>query len=311
MDYYDWKPYVPAGARRARALLEARRLAKKGRPLSPVTIEGRKIARTFWGTAWCDNLERYSDFVNRLPRGRTYVRNGSVVHLQVDAGAVDALVVGSEMYEVHVKVAAIPGTQWSSVCKDCSGAIDSLVELLQGRLSDRVMARICQEGTGLFPAPGEVTFSCSCPDWAYMCKHVAAVLYGIGARLDERPELLFLLRQVNQQDLIAVAGTGLTGSRRSGAPGKVLDEDDLSAIFGIEIADVPPRRPAAQTKRLAAAAAPAPPAPAARPASGAGGISSDAAKSGRVKSTASRAVVSESTKKSGRARPRQAKTPRR
>jgi uncharacterized Zn finger protein len=305
MDYYDWKPYVPAAARRARALLEARRLAKKGRPMCPVTIEGRKIAKTFWGAAWCDNLERYSDFVNRLPRGRTYVRNGSVVHLQIDAGAVNALVVGSDTYEVQVKVAAIPAAQWISVCQDCSGAIDSLVELLQGRLSDRVMARICQAGSGLFPAPAEVTFTCSCPDWAYMCKHVAAVLYGIGARLDERPELLFLLRQVDQQDLLAGAGTGLTGSRKNGARGKVLDEDDLSAIFGIEIADAPPRRSSTHAKR-AATVRPAPAPPAERPAPEARRVSKKSAPPGRAKSTASREALSESTKKSDRTAPRPA-----
>ena len=236
MDYYDWKPYVPVAARRRLAARELAKLAKKGHPVSPVVIDGRKIARTFWGTAWCDNLERYSDFANRLPRGRTYVRNGSVVDLQIAPGVVTAMVSGSDLYRVEVRVTAVPKAHWSAVCSDCAGAIDSLVELLQGRFSQGVMARICQEKTGLFPSPREIAFDCSCPDWASMCKHVAAVLYGIGARLDDQPDLLFALRKVDHQDLITRAGRGLP--RGSGTPktGKVLDEGDLSEMFGIEIA---------------------------------------------------------------------------
>jgi uncharacterized Zn finger protein len=150
-DYYGFIPYVSVGARRAQAARELAKLQKKGRKVSPVAIEGRKIARTFWGEAWCDNLERYSDFANRLPRGRTYVRNGSVVDLQVGPGSVTALVSGSTIYEVKVTVGAVPRARWSAICKDCSGA-------------------------GLFPSPKEILFTCSCPDWASMCKHVAAVL---------------------------------------------------------------------------------------------------------------------------------------
>src|SRR5437899_6327327 len=130
--YYGWRPYVPVATRRQQAGREMAKLRKKGHAVAPVLIEGRTIARTFWGEAWCDNLERYSDFANRLPRGRTYVRNGSVVDLQVAPGSVTALVSGSEMYDVKVTVAPVPRSRWNAICKDCSGAIDSLVELLQG-----------------------------------------------------------------------------------------------------------------------------------------------------------------------------------
>jgi hypothetical protein len=232
---YEWRPYVSAAARRRKAAREMQRLEKKGHPVSPVVVEGRAIARTFWGKAWCDNLERYSDFSNRLPRGRTYVRNGSVVDLQVAPGDVAAVVSGSALYRVAVKVAAVPKARWTSICGDCAGAIDSLVELLQGRFSKGVMERICQQRTGLFPAPAEIAFSCSCPDWASMCKHVAAVLYGVGARLDERPELLFKLRKVNEKDLIARAGSGLPLSRSGPAAEKVLATDGLSELFGLDL----------------------------------------------------------------------------
>ena len=251
-DDYGWKPYVPVAARRAQAAREMAKLAKKGKRTSPVVIDGRKIARTFWGEAWCDNLERYSDYANRLPRGRTYVRNGSVVDLQIAPGAVTAMVSGSELYRIEVKVAAVPKPRWSAVCRDCAGAIDSLVELLQGRFSQGVMTRICHEQTGLFPSPAEITFTCSCPDWASMCKHVAAVLSGIGARLDEQPHLLFALRKVDQQDLIAQAGKGLARTGKGPKTGKVLDTGDLSEMFGIEIAQA--AKPRAAAVRLKPAA---------------------------------------------------------
>jgi uncharacterized Zn finger protein len=251
MDYYDdygFRPYVSVAARRAQAVRELAKLQKKGRKISPVAIEGHKIAKTFWGEAWCDNLERYSDYANRLPRGRTYVRNGSVVDLQVGPGRVTALVSGSTMYDVKVTVGPVPRSRWSAICEDCSGAIDSLVELLQGRFSKGVMARLCEQKTGLFPSPKDIIFTCSCPDWASMCKHVAAVLYGIGARLDHQPELLFTLRKVDQQDLIANAGADLSKKGRRPAGAKVLASDDLSEMFGIEMAPAtPPKRAAVRT----------------------------------------------------------------
>src|SRR5271165_5665117 len=233
---YDWgyKPYVSAAERRRNAMLEIEKRGKKGQKVSPIVIDGRAITKTFWGKAWCENLERYSDYANRLPRGRTYVRNGSVIDLQIAPGAIQALVSGSDLYEVDLKIAPVPKTRWKSICTDCGGAIDSLVELLQGRLSKAVMERICRENVGLFPSPAEITLDCSCPDWADMCKHVAAVLYGVGARFDHRPELLFLLRGVDEKELIAGAGASIPHSKQ--APTKVLAASDLD-IFGLDLAE--------------------------------------------------------------------------
>jgi uncharacterized Zn finger protein len=245
--FYGFRPYVSVGFRRAVAARELAKLKKTGRTVAPVTIEGRKIARTFWGAAWCDNLERYSDFANRLPRGRTYVRNGSVVDLQLQPGRVTALVSGSTMYEVNVTIGPVPPARWLAICQDCSGAIDSLIELLQGRFSSGVMARLCDEKTGLFPSPKDIHFTCSCPDWASMCKHVAAVLYGIGARLDHQPECLFTLRKVDKEDLVGNAGTGFLRARKRPASARVLAADDLSAMFGIDMAPSPaPAQPPAR-----------------------------------------------------------------
>lgn len=238
MSYYDgWRPYVPVAERRAKAERKLASLRRKGQAVSPVRIEGRTIARSFWGKAWCTNLERYSDFASRLPRGRTYVRNGSVVDLQIAKGAVRAMVSGSELYTVAVDIAPATAKRWKAICRDCAGSIDSLVELLQGRLSERVMDRVCREGDGLFPSPGEIDLNCSCPDWADMCKHVAAVLYGIGARLDASPELLFKLRGVDETELLASADRHVFLSTPSPVGAKVLDADDATALFGLEMAE--------------------------------------------------------------------------
>ena len=253
MSFYGWKPYVSAAERRKKAEKAAARAKKAGANLSPVAASRGAIAKTFWGKAWCDNLERYSDYANRLPRGRTYVRNGSVIDLKITEGEVQAQVVGSSLYKVAVSVIAVPGKQWQSISADCAGSIDSLVELLQGRLSKAVMERICRPNTGLFPAPQEIQFSCSCPDWASMCKHVAAVLYGVGARLDEQPELIFTLRRVDAKDLVTQAGAGLPKSKQRPTAGKVLDDALLADVFGIEMADVAPAtKPAARRQKSTA-----------------------------------------------------------
>ncbi len=271
MSFYGWKPYVPVAKRRAQAEKAAAKAARGGAALTPVRAQGNKLASTFWGRAWCDNLERYSDFSNRLPRGRTYLRNGSVIDLKIEGGEVKAKVAGSSLYTTVVKVAAVPPAQWRELSRECAGSIDSVVELLRGQLSQAVMARICKPGTGLFPAPAEISFDCSCPDWASMCKHVAAVLYGVGVRLDEKPELLFRLRNVDAADLVAQAGAGLTPHQKRPAAGRVLDDAELADVFGIDIAQATqpiaavPGKPAAAKKVKPAAVKKAQPIAAKKP----------------------------------------------
>jgi uncharacterized Zn finger protein len=219
MSWWSYRPYVPVAERRAKAIRKMGRLAKKGQKFSPVKIIGRKIATTFWGKAWCNNLESYSDFSNRLPRGRTYVRNGSVLDLQIEAGRVTSMVCGSEIYRITIRT-------------KCGQQIGSLVELLQGKLSKDVMAIVTERRSGLFPAPHEIEMSCSCPDWAGMCKHLAAALYGVGNRLDGQPELLFTLRQVDQMELITQAGRPIITPAPSKR--KSIAAADLADVFGIE-----------------------------------------------------------------------------
>lgn len=252
--YFEWQRYVPVAERKRKAAREASAIRKHGEALAPVVLSGRTIAQTFWGKAWCQNLERYSDYANRLPRGRTYVRNGSVIDLRITAGQVTALVSGSSLYKVRAEVSALDSQRWQSICRDCAGAIDTLVELLQARFSQGIMERMCRHESGLFPAPKEIRFSCSCPDWASMCKHVAAVLYGIGARLDQQPELLFLLRKVDHAALIAAAGTELKLGDTAPSAARVLDGPDLSALFGIELAE--PAKASARSEPVATAQRP-------------------------------------------------------
>lgn len=236
---FDWKRYVSVAERRRKAEVAAARFGAVGKDFSPVIVSGRSIALTFWGKAWCRNLERYSDFTNRLPRGRTYVRAGAVVDLRIGAGEILARVSGSSLYETTVTVAALPKARWQTLSADCAGSIDSLVDLMQGRLSGPVMERICREGSGLFPSNREIAFRCSCPDWAAMCKHVAAVLYGVGARLDESPELLFTLRKVDAAALVARASEGLAVGGKPVNGRRVLDSSKIAELFGIEMAGAP------------------------------------------------------------------------
>ena len=249
MGFWNFRPYVPVAKRREQAAREVAKLKKQGRAVTPVVIEGRKIAHSFWGKAWCENLERYSDFENRLPRGRSYVRNGSLVDLNITRGNLRALVSGSAIYQVNIDIAVTTPSRWKAICKECAGSVGSLVELLQGKLSRNVMDRLCRKGDGLFPSPREIKMSCSCPDWADMCKHVAATLYGVGARLDAAPELLFTLRGVDRAQLIATAGAELPATQKQAASDRILAEDDIGALFGLDLTSPPIPSSAAARRR--------------------------------------------------------------
>lgn len=242
MAYYGYggwgfHPYVPVAERRARAARELAKIARKtGRAAEPLVLErGRRaIVTTFWGKAWCDNLARYGDYANRLPRGRSYVRNGSVVDLTIAPGEIHARVAGSELYTVRIEIARMAKTRWRAVVARCTGRIGSLVGLLRGELSADVLAMLCDTQRGIFPEPREIAMRCSCPDWAGVCKHVAAVLYGVGARLDRRPELFFTLRQVDQAELIGAATTGAVARSAATMANRIADSK-LAEVFGIEL----------------------------------------------------------------------------
>jgi uncharacterized Zn finger protein len=232
---YGFRPYVSVAARRATAAKEMAKLTKKGRVITPVKIDGRTIAASVWGKAWCVHLESYSDFENRLPRGRTYVRNGSVVDLQIGPGKITAMVMGSELYEIEIAITPLKKNRWDELKTQCAGKIKSVLELLKGGVSAGVMEVMAHRETGMFPAPKEIKMDCSCPDWAGMCKHLAAVLYGVGARLDTQPELLFTLRNVDPAELVAQATAALGQVPADG--GTQLAGAELSEVFGIDLVD--------------------------------------------------------------------------
>lgn len=255
--YGGFAPYVPVAERRAKANKAMAARKKKGLAVEPVAVagRGRSIATTFWGRAWCDAIEGQASLANRLDRGRTYVRNGSVAHLAIAPGEVTAVVSGSELYDAKITVRPLDAARWRRIRDACAGEVRSSLDLLQGKLGDGAMAVLTRTGDGMLPLAGELSMRCSCPDGAWMCKHLAAVLYGVGVRLDARPELLFTLRKVPLDELVSDAGRAVATGRRAK---KALDgdADALGDIFGIELSDeVTVEEPAA--KKTAAAKKPA------------------------------------------------------
>jgi uncharacterized Zn finger protein len=239
---YDGFPaYVSAAERRRRAARELRALARRGEKPRPIVVEGRELARTFWGKAWCAALESHADLATRLPRGRTYLRSGCVLDLAIARGEIRARVFGTELYEEVVRIAPLGPERWAAVRAACAGRIATVVELLAGRISSAVMEVLSDPDRGIFPETAELELSCSCPDGAWLCKHLAAVLYGVGARLDEEPELLFTLRGVDVEALVAAADAGVL--TRAAPAGATLSNDRLEEIFGIALETGPAALP--------------------------------------------------------------------
>lgn len=232
-DSYGWAPYRTVADRRADAAKLAKKLSKKGEALRPVTASGRKLAKTFWGQAWCKNLEGHHDYENRLPRGRSYLRNGSVIDLQIGSGKISSQVSGSHLYRVDIELTKLQTKKWKKIVSSCTGNVGSVLELLAGKLSDEVMMVITDDRNGLFPDSKEIKMSCTCPDWATMCKHVAATLYGVGVRLDEQPDLFFILRGVDHNELIARSSQNLVKDMDTS---KIkFNRKELEGLFGIDI----------------------------------------------------------------------------
>jgi uncharacterized Zn finger protein len=252
MSYYGYPKYVSVAQKRAKAEKKIKQLRKKNPAIRPVFIEGNSLARTWWGKSWNKNLESYADYSNRISRGRSYVRHLAVVDLQIAPGKVTALVQGSRgnPYKVVIAIKKMNQKNWQAVRKECQAQLSSLPDLLAGKFPKALQETFMRQGKGLFPTPEEISFDCSCPDWASMCKHVAASLYGVGARLDEDPALFFTLRQVNMDDLITQAVQDKTASILKGdtkGKGNVIADDQLEDLFGISM-DAFDSGPAAKKK---------------------------------------------------------------
>jgi uncharacterized Zn finger protein len=257
-EYYP--PYVSVAERRAKAERKLRQLQKKYPHLQPVILTGQTLAKTWWGKSWNSNLERYADYSNRIGRGRSYVRHRAVLDLQLNPGKITAMVQGShsQPYDVVIKIDKLSAGNWATIRNACEGCFDSLSELLAGKFPQALKDLFFEKGAGLFPAPQDIHFNCSCPDWASMCKHVAATLYGVGARLDHDAALFFTLRGIHIDDLITqtVTDTAQTLLNKSGRQSQnILQDVDLSDVFGIQMDDVEaplPDLPAVQPKTSSA-----------------------------------------------------------
>lgn len=239
MSSWGWKQYESVEERREKAAREVKRLSKTGQALRPIYINSSAIATSFWGKAWCQNLENYADWANRLPRGRSYARNGSILDLQIDTGEIRALVSGSSVYQIKITIAELDSKKWAEIRKDCAEHVSSLLDLMRGKLPKNVLMRFTDHKEGMFPSPKELKVACSCPDYAKVCKHVAATLYGVGHLLDSEPELFFKMRGVDQRELMAAVMQKTTQDDAIGLNQKSgLEGEDLSSLFGIELASL-------------------------------------------------------------------------
>ena len=242
MSYFQYPRYVSVAEKAAKAAKKLKQLKKKNPDIRPIYIEGRNIANTWWGKSWNRNLERYADYSNRIGRGRSYVRHGAVLDLRIEPGKVESLVQGSSSrpYTVNIKIKPINKNTWQKIVSACKGKLESFEELLSGKFPKALSEIFMAKGVGLFPSPKEIEFDCSCPDWANMCKHVAATLYGISARLDEDPGIFFTLRKVAINDLVAQAVKDESQKLLSKAGKKskrIIEEADIENIFGIDMDD--------------------------------------------------------------------------
>ncbi len=231
--YYK-KPSVAEQRREAEKRLE--KLRKKQPDMDPLRIEGTKIAKTWWGISWCKNLERYADYENRIGRGRSYVKNGLVLDLRIIEGKISALVSGSSLYKIEITIDKLPAKKWNAVVSRCAKRIDSIAALAEGKFPEEFAEIFMQQGDGLFPSPKEIRMNCDCPDWAGMCKHIAAALYGVGAKLDTEPLLFFTLRGIDPAELIKKSVDEKMKKLLENANEKskrVIDDKDAARIFGL------------------------------------------------------------------------------
>ncbi len=249
MSYGYYPKYVTVAEKRAKAQKKIKQLKKKKPDIHPIIIEGKALAKTWWGKAWNTNLESYADYSNRIGRGRSYVRHCAVLDLKITPGKVTSLVQGTmgAPYKVIISIKKMKQKNWQTIKKECQSRLSSLPDLLAGKIPKALQEIFMVQGKGLFPTPAEITFDCSCPDWASMCKHVAATLYGVGARLDEDPALFFTLRQAAIDDLVTQAVQSKASSiieKATTEGSKVIADDKLSDLFGLDMDDLVPVKPA-------------------------------------------------------------------
>jgi uncharacterized Zn finger protein len=230
--YYS-KPSVASQQKQAEK--RKKQLEKKLGELQSIVIQGGKIAKTWWGIAWNKNLESYADFENRIGRGRSYCKNGFILDLRVAEGEITAQVSGSSIYEVMIKIDKLSEKKWGKICAACAKRVENIGALVEGKFPQELADVFMKQGEGLFPTPREIHMYCDCPDIARLCKHIAAALYGVGARLDSDPLLFFKLRGVDPGELIKKSIEEKMQSLLVNAGKKskrVIADGDVERIFG-------------------------------------------------------------------------------
>ncbi|WP_129596215.1 SWIM zinc finger family protein [Anaerophilus nitritogenes] len=238
MSFYGFGEYITVAKKKENAQKSIEKLRKKNPNISPVIINGNAIAKKWWGKAWNTNLESYADLKNRIGRGRSYVRHGAVLDLQIKTGQVEALVQGSSSkpYSVLIQIDELDQGKWTRVIEICNHRIDTMETLIAGEFPKEFDELFKESKNGLFPSLKEIHFQCSCPDSAVVCKHIAAVLYGIGARLDNDPILFFKLRNIDFESLLKKSIEEKMKSMLQNADKnskRVIDEDEVFDLFGI------------------------------------------------------------------------------
>ncbi|MEN8906414.1 MAG: SWIM zinc finger family protein [Clostridiales bacterium] len=240
MAYFQFPEYVPVAKRRENALKKLEKLRKKNKNISPIEVKGRKIANTWWGIEWNLNLEKYSDYSNRIGRGRSIVRNRAVIDLQISEGEIKSKVVGSgsRAYTVTISIDPLKEDVFDKLKKESMGKIDSLQELIEGKFPEEMKSIFSSKTGGLFPKPEEISLDCTCPDYANMCKHVAATLYGVSVRLDDDPKLFFVLRKIDIEELIVKTIDKKSKElidKKTEKTSRIIEDSDLGELFKIDL----------------------------------------------------------------------------
>ncbi|MGH9066476.1 MAG: SWIM zinc finger family protein [Acidimicrobiales bacterium] len=235
------------------------RLPKVTRPVARRPRARQGFGQTWWGRAWVEAIEGRARLdPNRLPRGRTYARRGSVGELGVEPGVVRAAVQGSRAkpYAVWVRVRPFDDGEWDRLLDSVASRLGHAAALLDGELPAELSEDVAAAGLDLLPGLGEVQPRCTCPDWADPCKHSAAVCYLIADALDADPFLLLLLRGRSREEVMAAVRR-----RRGAALGAPAGEpDEGEEDPGLRAGEV-----AARGERPGLPAPPLPPASPGRP----------------------------------------------
>ena len=220
----DFQPRLKAADLKKLAAMRLAELQAEGQELHPVVNSSRKLATHFWGSAWMKQLALCESGGMCLAPGRTLLRHGCVLDMRISRGCITALVSADELYEVELHLTPLEGEQLESLTLSCGNHINSLLSLLEGKVDTSVLEQLCHPENGILPTPQDWKMHCTCPDWAEPCPHAAAAIYAAGCLIDADPKLLFTLRSIEPDALLAPTAQSIE-----------IDTNKLASMFGIDI----------------------------------------------------------------------------